>query len=169
MSPSAELPFDPIEEARRHWDEHGWRDAAAGMAAVTSIMRAQQIVQGRVDAVLRPLGLTFSRYELLMLLHFSNTGALPVTKASSRLQVHPTSVTNSVQRLESAGLVHRSPHPSDRRATLVTITEEGRRIGLAATDLLNAAVFRFPGLPDRRNKTLIAVLADLRRSAGDFA
>ena len=65
------LPFDPIEEATRLWRAHGWEHAAEGMAAVTSLMRAQAIVQAWVDDVLRPLELTFARYELLMLLSFT--------------------------------------------------------------------------------------------------
>jgi DNA-binding MarR family transcriptional regulator len=139
------------------------------MAAVTSVMRAQQILLARVDEVLRPHDLTFARYELLMLLHFSTRGSLPVTKASARLQVHPTSVTNAVDRLEAVGLVRRAPHPSDRRATLVKITQRGRRVALAATEQLNGRVFANPGLPRRRVNTLVSVLRDLRKRAGDFA
>ena len=119
MSTPLNLRLDPIEEAKRQWVAHGWAPAAEGMAAVTSVMRAQQIMQARVDEVLRPYDLTFARYEMLMLLHFSRRGSLPVTKASARLQVHPTSVTNAVDRLEAAGLVRRTPHPTDGRATLV--------------------------------------------------
>src|SRR5690349_11289536 len=105
MSRPRPLPLDPIEEAHRQWVGHGWGDVADGMAAVTSLVRAQQIVMARVDEALKPTGLTFSRYELLMLLAFSKTGALPMAKASARLQVHPTSVTNTVDRLEGAKLV----------------------------------------------------------------
>ena len=160
--------MDLIEEARRHWRDHGWGDAADGMAAVTSLMRAQQIVQARVDEVLRPLGLTFARYELLMLLHFSSSGALPVTKASRRLQVHPTSVTNAVDRLAAAGLVVRRPHPTDGRGTLIAITAAGRRLALTCTARLNDEVFRRPGLPPDEVEALIDVVADLRERAGDF-
>ena len=160
--------MDLIAEARRRWVAHGWDGAADGMAAVTSLMRAQQIVQARVDEVLRPLGLTFSRYELLMLLHFSRTGSLPVTRASHRLQVHPTSVTNAVDRLEAAGLVRRRPHPTDGRGTLVELTGAGRDLALTATERLNAEVFSRPGLPARRVTSLVGVLRDLRKGAGDF-
>ncbi len=160
--------LDPIAEARRNWVDHGWGAVAEGMVAVTSVMRAQQIMQARVDEVLKPLGLTFARYELLMLLHFSRAGSLPVTKASARLQVHPTSVTNAVDRLESADLVRRTPHPTDGRATLVAITDEGRRTALKATEALNAEVFAKPGLPARRVDTLVSALTDLRKAAGDF-
>jgi DNA-binding MarR family transcriptional regulator len=160
--------MDTIALARQKWEEHGWPDAAEGMAAVTSVMRAQQIFQARVDEVLKPLDLTFARYELLMLLHFSSRGSMPVKKASERLQVHPTSITNAVDRLEAAGLVTRSPHPTDGRATLIAVTDEGRRTGLKATEALNAEVFGAVGLPPRRLTTLVNVLEDLRRGAGDF-
>ncbi|MEO6879905.1 MAG: MarR family transcriptional regulator [Mycobacteriaceae bacterium] len=162
------LPLDPIVEAIRKWREHGWSDAAAGMAAVTSLMRAHQIVLARVERVLRPAGLTFARYELLMLLVFSSRGTLPMSWASARLQVHPTSVTNAVDRLEAAGLVERSPHPDDRRATLVTITAHGRDAADAATRALNAEVFTQPGLNPPDVERLVEVLAELRRGAGDF-
>src|ERR1700712_4662088 len=108
---AAFLPFDPIEEARRQWTAHGWRDAADGMAAVTSLMRAQQLMLARVDRLLRPLGLTFARYEVLMLLLFSSSGALPLNVVGNRLQVHPTSVTSAVDRLGAPGLGRPPPQP----------------------------------------------------------
>jgi len=160
---------DTIAEARRQWEEHGWSEAAVGMAAVTSVMRAQQVLQARVDQVLKPFELTFARYELLMLLHFSSRGSMPVKKASERLQVHPTSITNAVDRLSAAGLVVRRPHPTDGRGTLVEVTPEGRLLALQATEQLNATVFADPGLTPRRSQALVSVLGDLRRDAGDFA
>ncbi|GAB2661493.1 MarR family transcriptional regulator [Prescottella soli] len=166
-SPSP-LPLDPIEEAHRQWTQHGWGAVADGMAAVTSVMRAQQIMMARVEETLKPFGLTFSRYELLTLLTFTRTGALPMAKASARLQVHPTSVTNAVDRLETAGLVRRVPHPTDRRATLVEITAEGRELSLRATEELNAKVFAEPGLAPDRLDSLVRILAELRYRAGDF-
>lgn len=168
MSDPGASELDLIEEARRQWDAHGWGEVADGMAAVTSIMRAQQIMLARVEEVLKPLQLTFSRYELLMLLTFTRSGALPMNKASARLQVHPTSVTNAVDRLSAAGLVVRVPHPSDGRATLVEITPEGRHQAEVATEKLNAEVFARPGLSPRRVGTLVSVLTELRRDAGDF-
>ncbi len=168
MSTQPRLPLDPIEEAARQWRAHGWDEAVEGMAAVTSIMRAQAIMLARVEDVLRPMSLTFARYELLMLLSFTRTGALPMTKASARLQVHPTSITNAAARLESAGLVRRRPHPEDGRAVLVEITKAGRSLAAAATDRLNADVFTKPGLPGEQLEHLVQILRDLRRDAGDF-
>ena len=163
-----DLPFDPIAEARRQWEAHGWNDAAAGMAAVTSITRAQQILQARIDDELRDLDLTFARYELLMLLHFSREGRLPLGVVGERLQVHPTSVTSAVDRLEDQGFVRREPHPTDGRARLAVLTDDGRAVALDATDRLNARVFTRPGL-DRDDVTVVVdVLGRLRHDAGDF-
>jgi DNA-binding MarR family transcriptional regulator len=162
------LRFDPIAEARRQWQAHGWQDAADGMAAVTSVFRAQQIYLARIDAIMRPLGLTFARYEVLMLLLFSRKGALPLSKMGDRLQVHPTSVTNAVNRLEEQGLLARVPHPSDRRTTLATITPLGRRLAEKATEAVNRDVFERPGLDAEAVGALVSVIRDLRHQAGDF-
>jgi DNA-binding MarR family transcriptional regulator len=154
--------------ARQQWVEHGWADAADGMAAITSLMRAHQIALARVEATLKPLGVTFARYEVLMLLLFSRRGSLPMKVIGSRLQVHPTSVTNAVDRLEDAGLVTRSTHPEDRRAVLVALTASGRTLAEEATDALNAEVFSQPDLSPDDLDRLVDVLTTLRRSAGDF-
>lgn len=161
--------LDPIAEARRQWVAHGWTDAAAGMTAVTSIMRAHQLMLARVDETLRPFGLTFARYELLTLLSFTREGRMPLSSAARRLQVHPTSVTNTVDRLEGAGLVRREPHPSDGRGTLVTLTDDGRSLAGRATAALNTAVFERPGLDADDAETLIDVIARLRTASGDIA
>lgn len=168
MSPARPLRFDPILEARRQWEVHGWADAAPGMAAVTSVTRAHQIFMARVDAVLRPFKLSFARYELLMVLMFSRRGSLPLNKLGSRLQVHPTSVTNAVDRLEQQGMLRRVPHPTDGRTTLAEITPQGKRVARKATEALNAQVFSAPGLGSDDVESLVTTLTRLREVEGDF-
>ena len=168
MAEPAPLPSDPIAEAHRQWQEHGWADAADGMAAVTAIMRTQQILLARIEGSLRQFDLTFARFELLRLLSFTRHGSLPMAKASARLQVHPTSVTNAVDRLEAAGLVDRVPHPTDGRATLVEITPAGRDRVAAATAELNSVVFTRPGFTGEQIEQLNQLLRGFRRDAGDF-
>jgi hypothetical protein len=56
------LAFDPIAEARRQWEVHWGSDATPAMAAVTSVMRAHQILLGRLSELLAPWDLTFPRY-----------------------------------------------------------------------------------------------------------
>jgi len=70
---SEPLPFDPIAQARRQWVDRWGEEPARPMAAVTSIMRVQQILLARLGELLRPFGLTFPRYETLMVLVFSRT------------------------------------------------------------------------------------------------
>jgi DNA-binding MarR family transcriptional regulator len=163
------LPRDPIAEAKRQWQDRGWSDAAEGMAVITALVRTQQILLGRIESVLKGFDLTFARFEMLTLLSFTRTGALPMAKASERLQVHPTSVTNVVDRLEKAGLVRRVAHPTDGRATLIEITEEGKARALAAASELNTVVFEQPGFAAEELQDLGGILSKFRRDAGDFA
>ena len=163
----APLPFDPIDEEARQWANR-WSGVPA-MHAVTSLMRVQQIVIGRLDALLRPHGLTFARYEALVLLVFSSRGSLPLGKMGERLQVHPTSVTSIVRRLETDGHVTRTPHPADRRAVLAEITAAGRAVVEAATADLLAADFGLGALDDDRLRELSELLRPVRQAAGDFA
>ncbi|HEY3748757.1 MAG TPA: MarR family transcriptional regulator [Pseudonocardiaceae bacterium] len=165
MSPPA-LPFDPIARAASLWEENVGTPTV--MAAVTSVMRVQQILQSAVDAALRPHGLTFARYEALVLLYFSKRGSLPMRVMGQRLQLHPTSVTNIVDRLEGDGLVKRIPHPTDRRTTLVEITEAGKALRAEATDAVTEVDFGLRGLTDRQTEVLTDLLAKVRRASGDF-
>jgi DNA-binding MarR family transcriptional regulator len=160
--------FDPIAEARRQWEAHDWVAAAPGMAAITSVTRAHQIFLARIDDCLGPFELTFARYELLRLLAFSRKGSLPLGKIGDRLQVHATSVTSAVNRLESQGFVRRDPHPTDGRTTLATITRTGRSTVERATRALNEHVFETTGLSARDTQTLFDLLGKVRRTAGDY-
>jgi len=161
-----DLPFDPIERAAEIWaDRFGPADA---MAAVTSIMRAQQILLGGLDGLLRQYGLTFARYEALVLLAFSRRGALPLRVIGERLMVHPTSVTNTVDRLERDGLVRRRPNPRDGRGILAEITPSGREVMTRATADLMAARFGMAGYDPPELGEIFTLLRGLRVSAGDF-
>ena len=166
MTSREPLPFDPILRAAALWDER--IGPSRTMAAVTSVMRVQQILLSAVDGALRPHGLTFARYEALVLLSFSRHGRLPMRVMGDRLQLHPTSVTNIVDRLQADGLVRRVPHPTDGRTTLVEITELGRSTVEDATVTLNEKVFADIGMSDGESRALVASIETLRRHSGDF-
>lgn len=139
------------------------------MQAITGLMRVHQLVLGQMDELLRPFSLTFARYEVLVLLSFSRSGALPLGKIGERLQVHATSVTPLVQRLHADGLIERRPHPDDRRAVLATLTPRGREVLERATVALTDAGFGLRSLSEAECRRLTATLATVRREAGDFA
>jgi DNA-binding MarR family transcriptional regulator len=161
-----DLPFDPIARAAQTWESRF--GASKAMAAVTTIMRVQQILLAELDALLRPHGLTFARYEALVLLSFSRDGALPMSLIGQRLMVHPTSVTNIVDRLERQQLVVRRPNPRDGRGTLAEITPAGRDIIHRATADLMSAEFGMAGYGDDQLQELFELLRGLRVTAGDF-
>jgi DNA-binding MarR family transcriptional regulator len=161
-----DLPFDPIARAAQIW-ERRFGDPRA-MAAVTSVMRAQQILIAGLDELLRPHRLTFARYEALVLLAFSRDGALPLGIVGERLMVHPTSVTNIVNRLQGQGLVARRPNPRDGRGTLAEITAAGRDVVARATADLMAADFCLGGYDAAQLEEMFCMLRGLRVTAGDF-
>ena len=161
-----DLPFDPIARAAETWESR-FGDAKA-MAAVTAIMRVQQILLGQLDALLRPHDLTFARYEALVLLSFSRDGALPMRIIGERLMVHPTSVTNTIDRLERQQFVVRKPNPRDGRGTLAEITPDGRAVMQRATADLMKAEFGMGGYTDDQLQDVFSLLRGLRLTAGDF-
>ncbi|MFY0409770.1 MarR family winged helix-turn-helix transcriptional regulator [Solicola sp. PLA-1-18] len=158
---------DPIRGAHRQWVRHGWEGSADGMALVTSVMRVQQLLMERIESVLKPHDLTFARFEILRLLSFSSTGAMPMARVGSLLQVHATSVTSAVDRLERQGFVTRSRHPSDGRVVLASLTTAGGEVVEAATADLNAGVFDDVGLDAPDVADLTTLLGRLRTAAGD--
>jgi DNA-binding MarR family transcriptional regulator len=160
------LPFDPIDRAAQLWGRH-FGDATS-MQLVTSVMRVQQLLLARIDLALKPLGITFARYEVLVLLTFSRTGSLPLSKIGARLMVHPTSVTNAIDRLEAQGLVRRVPDRDDRRRTLAELTAAGKDAVAAGTEALRDIEFAVTGLTPAQQEEAYRLLKAMRAAAGDF-
>jgi DNA-binding MarR family transcriptional regulator len=136
------------------------------MGVVTSLVRVQQLLSARIDAALAPFDLTFARFELLRLLAFTRSGELPLSRVSALLQVHPTSVTNALQKLVADGLVVRAPHPSDGRAAVAVLSDAGRDLVDRATPALNA-VFVDLGISDGEARQLFRLLAKVRTAEED--
>lgn len=164
--PETRLPFDPIERAGDLWESH-FGDATS-MRLATSVMRVQQLMIGALDTALKPFGLTFSRYEVLVLLLFSKRGTLPLSKIGERLMVHPTSVTSAIDRLEAQGYVARVPDEEDRRRTLARLTPAGRATVRKATKAVTAIDFAITGLDEDQQARAYDLLRQLRQSSGDF-
>lgn len=160
------LGLDLVAEARRNWVDNDLGEVDA-MVSATSLARAHQIVLGRINAALAEFSLTFSRYEALALLSFARNGSMAMARMGERLQVHPTSVTSTIDRLERDGLVVRSPHPDDRRATLATLTKGGRRMLEDATGALEAIRWGMGEIANDDLGDLNNELINVRASAGD--
>jgi DNA-binding MarR family transcriptional regulator len=163
------LAFDPIRRAAELWRSRwGARSEPLAMASATSIMRVQQLLLAEFDSVVGVHGLSFARYEALVLLTFSSSGKLPMSKVGERLMVHPTSATNIIQRLENQGLVERSPNPRDGRGTLAAITPRGREVMEAATADLVSGGFGLSMLSSDEQEQLFSLLRKIRVARDDF-
>ncbi|HEY8546600.1 MAG TPA: MarR family transcriptional regulator [Acidimicrobiales bacterium] len=162
------LPVDPVQESRRVWEKRWGTEAGVAMAAAASILRAENWLLGELNTVLSPLGLTFPRYEALNVLMSADPDGLALARFVSRLQVHPTSITNIIDRLERDGLVRRVPHATDRRSLLAQLTDKGRETAEEAARLLNDCRFCLPDVPDDDLESLVEVIREIRRRAGDF-
>ncbi len=160
-------PRDPIHEAHAQWVRHGWTKAADGMALATSLTRVQQLFQERIDATLKPFGLSFARFEVMRLISFTREGSMTMSRLGSLLQVHATSVTSAVDRLVQQGYVQRTRSEIDKRVIHASLTDTGAQVVEEATAALNAAVFERPWLPAQDTTDLLEVLTALRASLGD--
>jgi DNA-binding MarR family transcriptional regulator len=169
VSQPVRLPFDPIARASELWRARwGEESRSVSMATATSVMRVQQLLLGRFDAIAGRHGLTFARYEALVLLAFSREGRLSMSRIGERLMVHPTSATNIVQRLVASGMVERVPNPDDRRGAFAVITASGLEAMEAVTADLEAADFGLDMLDDEQHATLFDLLRAVRVGARDF-
>jgi DNA-binding MarR family transcriptional regulator len=169
VSQPVRLPFDPIARAEELWRARWGEDSrSVAMASATSIMRVQQLLLARFDAIAGRHGLTFARYEALVLLAFSRAGRLSMSRIGERLMVHPTSATNIVQRLAAQGLVERVPNPEDRRGAFAVITEAGRDAMELVTADLEAVEFGLGMLNEEQHAMLFALLRAVRIGARDF-
>ena len=164
MAERPRLPFDPIERAGQLWGERIGDPSAMRLA--TSIMRVQQLLLAEFDRVLRPYGITFARYEVLVLLSFSHAGELSLSKIGERLMVHPTSVTNAIDRLVDAGLVSRTADGVDRRRVLASLTAEGERVLKDATKALTDIDFGLASLGEADREHAYQLLRSVR--SADF-
>jgi DNA-binding MarR family transcriptional regulator len=135
------------------------------MAAVVSVMRAEQIFLRRSTDALRPLGLTFARYQVLGMIRW--TGPLTLGAVGAGLWITPGTVTSAIDRLEAAALCRRASHPTDARATLVEITAKGRRLFDRAVATLNTEVFGTVGLDAEELEQLVRLVGKIRKADGD--
>jgi len=133
---------DQFEQVGSRWDAAGLGDSA-GFLALGAVLRAHAVVTASVDRVLRGSALTRNGYLVLVTLLLADDGTRSHGRLARDLLVHPTTITLVTDQLVKDGLVRRTPDPSDRRATLSTITAKGRRLVTTATRDLAAVGFGF--------------------------
>ena len=157
---------DPVDWAKHYWEQQGLDGDEQRFLALTSLLRYQRIVADTVDSQLKMHGLNMTDYLLLMTLQLSETGTRLISSLARNLLVHATTATLATDRLEQRELLQRSPHPTDRRATCVSITDLGREIANEATKALTGIDFGMSGPLDELAR-LRSALTVMRRATGD--
>jgi DNA-binding MarR family transcriptional regulator len=114
-------------------DQH--RPPAAAPRPSESALRELIRVYGLLERVQSPyfarFGLTGAQWSVLRNLHRAEgegLAGLRLTDLGAKLLVRPPSVTGIVDRLEKFGLVSRAGVPTDLRAKLVALTDQGREL-----------------------------------------
>lgn len=100
---------------------------------VQRITRVYLLQAASIAEVFARHGLSFGEWEVLAALRRSGPPyRMKPTELYSALVLSSGAMTNRIDRLETAGFVERLPDPDDRRGTLVSLTDRGRRICDAA-------------------------------------
>lgn len=133
---------------------------ATGNDAIDAILDAAHRVRTATDAALREHGLSLSGLKLLKALA---GGDRSMREISQVLHVTPRTVTDLIDGLETRGLVARCPHASDRRVTLLHLTESGaRELAHATVNAEHVATTAVSALDAREQRTLHALLDRVR-------
>lgn len=158
---------DPVEWARHYWRKQNLGPGEDAFIAMSSVLRFHRMMTVAIEDDLKKHSLNLTDYMLLMTLELSETGTRPVSRLARGLLVHATTATLATDRLEARGLLSRGPHPSDRRATLVTISDKGRELVRQASASLGAFEYGLHNTSTEDRAELVEVLARLRAAAGD--
>ena len=166
-SPMPDTVTDPVEWASHYWRQQELEGDEQRFLVMSSLLRYQRIVVDAVDGELRKFGINLTDYLLLMTLQLSESGTRLISSLARNLMIHATTATLATDRLEAKKLLYRSPHPTDRRSTCVTITEPGRQLLQNATVTLDKIDFGLIGGSSAGVKRLGDALTTLRAAAGD--
>jgi DNA-binding MarR family transcriptional regulator len=78
------------------------------------------------DEYMKPLGITRAQWWIIA--HLSRRDGMVQTELASMLDVGKPSLSAVIDRLEKSGLIERRPHPSDRRAKSIFMTQKARKL-----------------------------------------
>ena len=149
---------------RRSWEQR-WPERDR-MQTATELMRAHRLLITNLDERLRPLGLTYARYEVLLLLFFDQQGALPLVELTDHLQVEASSSFSTVRWLEDNDLIERILEPEYDGEVLAKITAKGRAMTDRASQILADAGFGLSSMSEAECRQLANLLSRQRRIRG---
>lgn len=163
---SPPLADDPVRKARAQWAAR--HNDESSFVVVVSMLRTYAVMIRELERILKPLDLNLTRFEVLLLLSFTQNQRLPAMKLRDLLLIHGSSATYLVDRLGEAGLVEREADPADRRVSVVALTPAGRRrLDEAIAALAAARWGHVARLDPQQRDELAQLLAVFRGAAGE--
>jgi DNA-binding MarR family transcriptional regulator len=154
---------DHIEETIAAWRRERPGLDLSGMAVVARLLRVARRFDDAQDEFFAALGLKPGWLDVLgALRRAGDPYRLTPTKLSEEALISTAGMTNRLDRLEQAGLIHRLPDPDDRRGVLVELTNDGLELVDAAVDAHRGLSRRLlGGLDDAERDHLDALLKKL--------
>jgi DNA-binding MarR family transcriptional regulator len=112
--------------------------------------------------------ITIPQFRTLVIL--SNRGPVNLATLAGLLGVQPSAAGRMVDRLVSAGLIDRLPHPTSRRELLATLTARGREVVREVTAHRRAEIARIvEKMPSAQRHGLVRALTAFTAAGGEPA
>lgn len=132
-------------------------DPSAGLGVAASLVRMSHVVQHVFAEVGRDHGLTPQQLQVLCMLLDEPMG---MSELSRMMHLERSSMTGSVDRIVKRGLASRLPAANDRRACVVALSDEGRRLAVAAHDDVSARLEALAADIDTENRERLQSVAE---------
>lgn len=123
---SDSMSYDHVEEIIEYWKkEHPDLDTSS-IVIIARICRLAMIIEKGMQPLFSKYHINQGEFDVLATLRRSGKPySLTPSTLFQSLMLSSGGMTNRIDRLENAGLVERSPHPTDRRGIMVTLTAKG--------------------------------------------
>lgn len=98
------------------------------------VRHVSRALRRRTHAIAEPYGLTPHQFRAMRLIAYGTPDddkvitPLRISDIAERMRIVARSATDVIDDLEGKGLVRRTPHPTDRRSTVVELTPHGRGV-----------------------------------------
>jgi DNA-binding MarR family transcriptional regulator len=110
--------------------------------------------------------ITIPQFRTLVIL--SNRGSINLATLASLLGVQPSATGRMVDRLVSAGLIDRLPHPTSRRELLAALTKRGREVVRRVTEHRRTEIAAIvEKMPPAERQGLVRALTAFTAASGE--
>lgn len=141
----------------------------AESSAWLGLISVSQLLPAALNSQLqRDAGLTHFEFGVLNALYFAPRHTLPMTALAQQTSATLPRLSHVCSRLHGRGIVDRSPHPDDRRVTVVRLTDAGKRAFIRALPghLATARALVIDALTPEQLDALTAITTVIRTRLG---